>query len=150
MPERRDFGLLEAILLLALVVPVAAWVLPGYQTWQRDQYRAQARVALTALAADLEARHRQRHTYAGAAMDDGRPVNVGAPALAASTVPSNGGTVRYRLHIAAAGRRHFEIHAVPVGDQSEDPCGTLTLDSTGKRGIANADVEVSVETCWED
>lgn len=147
--HHRGFTLLEALILLAVVALVAGLLLPRYQAWQRAAHRAQAWQALTTLAADLEAKRRANGTYAGAALRDGQPADAGPPALRPATVPARGGA-RYRLRIVTANDYGYEIHAVPVGDQAGDPCGTLTLTAAGVRGLENAAPGVRIAECWED
>ena len=43
------------------------------------------------------------------------------------------------------GRSYVAI-AVPAGAQLDDPCGSLSLDQSGARGVSATNI--SVETCW--
>jgi type IV pilus assembly protein PilE len=50
--------------------------------------------------------------------------------------------LRYRLSLVGNGQG-FLLTATPVGTQSQDNCGALTLDQAGQRGS-----QADVSSCW--
>lgn len=149
--EIRDgqagFSLLEGLIVLALVGAIGMALWPQYAEWQRAQYREPARQALQELHRQLERHHHRTGSYAGAAGTDRDPRETGVPRLMPAAVPDNA-TPHYRLLIVTANRRGFEIHAAPVGPQTTDICGTLTLTATGQRGMVEAAPEARRDDCW--
>jgi len=57
-------------------------------------------------------------------------------------------TKRYRLSYNTADSQGltYIAMATPTGAQLADPCGSLSLDQSGDRGISASDI--SVEKCW--
>lgn len=148
----HGFSLIELLVALGVVAILATIVYPAYFSHLATARRSDAAGALTGLQAAMERYFTANMTYAGAASEDGSP----APALAyAATVPVGGGKATYTLHIEAPTdacpiATCFRIQAVPTGSQTGDKCGTLTLTSTGQRGISGARAGLSVRDCWRN
>jgi type IV pilus assembly protein PilE len=55
---------------------------------------------------------------------------------------------RYQIsyNTPASPGRSYIARATPTGAQLRDPCGSLTLDQSGTRGISASDI--SIEKCW--
>jgi type IV pilus assembly protein PilE len=65
------------------------------------------------------------------------------------TVPRQG-PKNYTIDFVAGTRSDssFNLEAVPTGSMEGDRCGSLRLDNTGVRGIANAKSGLSPSDCW--
>ena len=64
--------------------------------------------------------------------------NTGAPAIAGTTCPLDGGDATYNLTIQAATASTYTLNAAPVGDQANDGCGTLVITNTGAKSVSGA------------
>lgn len=150
-PRRIGLGdgpgmsLIELMIAVAIVGILAAIAYPSYVEHIRKSRRAEAQVALMSLAAALERHYTVKGSYEGAAADGG---NSGRPTITAATVPMDGGTPTYRLHIDAADQFTFTIRATPTGAQRDDRCGSLVLQQNLLRSIEGARPGVRSEDCW--
>lgn len=144
----RGFSLLAAAVIAGLMLAAAAATYPLLVAGRAENKREMGRLALYELAAGLEVWHRYNGSYAGAADSRQTPRATGPPWIMPATVPTGGGATYYRLRIVTANERGFEIHAVPVGAQADDPCGILTLTTTGARGVLSAAPGYGKRRCW--
>lgn len=136
---------MELIVTVAIVSILATIAYPSYQEHLRTTRRADAQGALLGLANAMERHFTVNNTYAGAAVG---PADTGSPANYSNQVPVGGGTATYNLLIWQADATSFTLRADPIGVQSLDKCGTLTLTSTGVRGMVGDTVGNNVSACW--
>lgn len=146
--QQSGVSLLETLVVMLLLGCAIVFLLPNLHQSRQAQYRKQAETALQNLDLALRNYKARTGTYVGAAGTPAEPKEQGAPRIYAAEVPGGGAETHYRLRINQANKQGFEIRAVPVGRQINDPCGTLTLTSGGVRGMLNAQEGVLRAHCW--
>ncbi len=123
--------LIELMVVLVIVAILSAVALPSYTRHVANAQRAGAKAILMETAQYMERYYTTQGSYAGAA-------------VTSAVAPKNasGAAVRYLIGFAATpDAAGFTVQAVPTGAQAGDPCGTLSLSSTGAQGAATSD-------CW--
>lgn len=125
------FTMLELVTALAVVAVLLALAVPGYQRYAQRAERAEAVRALLAAAACQERIRAQGGYYDTTRCLDGN-------AVAAYTMridpPDDGASLA------------FTVIAEPARPRADDPCGSLSLDQAGTRGISGgAD---GLAACW--
>lgn len=143
----RGFTLIELMVVVAILAIIAAVGYPAYVDQIRDARRADCRAALVSFAGAMERHFTENNSYQGAAAGGG---NTGAPDadVFSSTCPLDGNDAFYNLTIDSATTTQYELRAAPTGPQSDDECGTLTIDNTGSKGVENADGGLTAADCW--
>ena len=130
MSKNRGFTLIELMVVLAVIALLLAIAVPAYREQVRKSRRAEAVAALGQWQLGLERWRADRPSYANPDGLAGYPV---AP-------PAQW----YTFTIPAAGPTGFTIRAAPVGDQTEDKCGTFQLVMAG--GVITKTADES--GCW--
>lgn len=147
------FTLLEMLVTVAIVGILASLVWPSYRESIAKARRGDAQRVMIEAQQALERFYSNNNTYLNA---DGTP---GLPAGFQTTIPREvaaGSCPAYNLTVAATattytitGTRHSStVGGKACGSQRTDKCGNFTLDSTGRRNIANAKTGVVVTDCW--
>lgn len=109
------FTLIELIIVVAIVAIIAAVALPAYQDHVRASYRNKAQMGLETLAQLMERNYARQGQYL-------------------TTLPAADLPAQYAFSLtASSGTGSYTMVATPVGGQSKDSCGTLTLDFTGNK-----------------
>lgn len=142
---QRGVNLIELMIVVAIISLIAAFAYPSYTRYVQDARRADCAGAMVGLANAMEQHLSINGSYLGAAAGG---ANTGAPGAFDATCPVDGGTATYDLTITAATASTFALRAVPTGPQAADRCGTLTLTSTGVKGVQNAKAGYDWEACW--
>ena len=128
---RPGFTMLELVTALAIVAVLLALAVPGYQRYLQRAERAEALRALLAAAACQERVRAQGGYY-----DTSRCLDHGA--LAAYTIriepPDNDSALT------------FTLLAEPIKPRAGDPCGSLSLNQAGTRGISGD--AGALAACW--
>jgi len=135
--------LIELVIAIAIVGILAAVAYPSYTEYVQRTKRADANSALVQLSQAMERYYSVNYTYTAAAAggnDTGAPAN---DTFAHTQSPFEGAPA-YNLTITAASDTDFTVAATPIGNQATDPCGTLSLTSTGVRSDSGG---VGAE-CW--
>ncbi|MFT4255954.1 MAG: type IV pilin protein [Pseudoxanthomonas sp.] len=132
-PRRaRGFTLIELMIVVAVIAILSAIAYPSYQSYVRKSYRAQAKADLVEYAALAERYYTTNNTY----VDFTLPTTV--------SPRETGATVRYNLTPATfTSATSFTLTATPVGNQANDPCGTMTLTNAGVKTS-----EGTLSECW--
>lgn len=127
------FTLIELMIVVAIIGILAAIAYPSYQRHIENTRRSVAQAELMELAQWMERRYTASYDYR-----DG----TGAPTLPFEESPQDGSATFYKLSFqGSVARNSFTLQAVPEGAQTNDDCGTLTLDSSGTKGAAKGG-------CW--
>lgn len=143
--RQRGMTLIELMIVVVIVGILAAVAYPSYTENVRDSRRAECSGALSSLANAMERFYSVNGNYLGAAAAG---ADTGAPAVYTATCPADGGDATYNLTIAAATTSTYQLRATPVGAQADDECGSLSLTSTGVKGVIGADAGVTWQDCW--
>jgi type IV pilus assembly protein PilE len=130
-PICRGWSLIELLLALCIAGLLTQWALPSAAEWVQRTRRNEARLALLQTAHWLERYAAARGRYPDTLPDS------------AWSVPSQ--SYRLSYSVAAVGQR-YTLLAIPQGGQAADPCGMLSLDQAGARGVRLA--SWSAQTCW--
>ncbi len=130
--KQTGFTLIELLISVAIIGILAAIAFPLYQSQIEQTRRTTAKSDLMELTQWMERRYSNGFDYRDAGGD---------PALPFTQSPQNG-TAFYNISfVGSVTRDTFSLQAVPTGGQSNDDCGTLTIDEQGTRGAAQAG-------CW--
>lgn len=127
----QGFTLIELLVALACVVLLASWAMPSYQNLMLRHHRAQARASLLQAA----------HWMTRAASANG---SYPLPADVPSSVLQIEGQ-RYKMSLSST-PQSYTLSAIPLGAQTADACGTLTLNHLGVRGVQGA--SQTAAPCW--
>jgi type IV pilus assembly protein PilE len=129
-PIHAGFTLIELLFVMAVIAILSSFALPSYQHTQQKGQRTLAKLALAKTAHWLERTASISGNYPSAVPD--------------SVWQSS--ELRYRLQVQSQ-TQSFTLKAIPLGAQTKDACGSLTLGHTGERGVQNA--ALSAAQCWE-
>ena len=131
MLKQKGFTLIELMIVVAIIGILASIAYPSYQRYIEDTRRGQAQADLLELAQYMERRYAANFDYRE--QDEGGMAN---PDLPFTESPREGNPVAYELSFVdgSVGRNTFTLQAVPQGPQSNDDCGTLTLNEVGVKG----------------
>jgi type IV pilus assembly protein PilE len=147
--QAKAFTLLETMIVVALIAILTSLAYAGYRSAVQKSNRGDAQTALTGLASAMQRLYTEQtpSTYAGGAAGGG---DTGSPAIFPTQSPLDGAQKHYNLVINSANATSYELRAVPIAGsvQANDKCGTLTLTSTGQRGITDAQDGVAWQDCW--
>jgi len=133
MPSRklsRGFTLIELVVVIAIIAIISAIALPSYREHVRTARRTAAQGCLIEMAQSMERTYASRMTYAGA----------GIPNLACSAELNAFYNFSFSAGPAATS---FTLQAAPIGAQSGDRCGSMSLDHRGVKAPADP------ADCWK-
>jgi len=130
---RRQLGftLIEVLVAMACVAVLVTVAWPSYQGLLERSQRAQARTALLQAAHWLERAASANGNY---------PASTDIPA---SVLQVEG--QRYQIQVTSS-PQSYALSATPIGTQSADACGTLTLNHLGVRGVQGG--SQTAAQCW--
>ncbi len=126
----KGMTLIELVIVVAVMGILLAIAVPGYSGYMLRVHRSEAIRML------LQASMCQERIYAGRGLYD---TGLCRPSSEHQ---------RYRITYASPDTqdRNYLALAMPQGAQLDDPCGSLSLDQSGIRGIGADDI--SVVKCW--
>ena len=127
----KGFTLIEMLIALACVALLASLAWPSYQNLILRSQRAQARASLLQAAHWLERAASAKGSY---------PLTVDVPA---SVLQIDG--QRYKMTVTSSAQS-YTLSATPVGTQTADACGTLTVNHLGVRSVQGA--SQTAAQCW--
>ena len=135
----KGFTLIELMIVVVIVGILAAIAYPSYTEFVRRSNRAEAKTALLENAQFLERNFTMSNRY----NQDGAG---NTPVLPNTNVPRDG-TAKYTI-VPTLNAASFLLEAEPVsgGPAAGDPCGTLTLNHLGVRGVDGGTLDAA--TCW--
>ncbi len=121
---------------VAIATIVGLIAVPTYLDQVRKGKRSEGQGALVDLANRMEKFYYDNRTYATA--------TLGAVLPGGSTSEPNG---YYQLKLATLNDNNYVLHAEPTGNFKDPDCRTLTLSSTGSKGVTGGGA-LSKEECW--
>lgn len=141
--------MIEVMIVVAIVAILAAIALPSYQESVRKSKRAEARAGLLETSQWMQRFYSQNDRFDQA--NDATGTAVALPA-ALTTVPKGaaGGSVYYTIQFQSGtlNARAFTLEAVPSGSMAGDRCGTLRLNSVGRRTVEGEAAGITAAECW--
>lgn len=143
MKKQQGFTLIELMIAVAIAGTLASIAYPSYAKYIQKAKRAQAQAALMSMASAMEQwRVENNNNYLGA-----KDATTEKILIFANSVPTDGGTKTYTLSIPALNQTSYTLMATPEGAQLNDECGSLTLNSAGKKAAVKDNV--AIMDCWE-
>lgn len=137
----RGFTLIELMIAVAIVGILAAIAYPSYQEHVLKSWRANGASCLLELANRMERRYTGSSSYAAPASPD--------PLLDSGCAAEGDMPNRYDFaYEGTPDASTFEIRAAPQGAQTSDKCGTLTINSWGRKNVVGAASGYDAATCW--
>jgi type IV pilus assembly protein PilE len=141
--KQQGFTLIELMIAVAIAGTLASIAYPSYAKYIQKAKRAQAQAALMSMASAMEQwRIENNNNYLGA-----KDATTEKILIFANSVPTDGGTKTYTLSIPALNQTSYTLMATPEGAQLNDECGSLTLNSAGKKAAVKDNV--AIMDCWE-
>jgi len=145
MSARRaagGFTLIELMIVVSIVAILAAVAYPSYRDSVARGRRADAKGVLLENAQLIE----RQYTISNAYDRKGDGSALSDPPIARS--PRDGANVFYDIGFTGThDASQYTLRAVPRGGMATDPCGTLTIDHAGVKGVTGGTLGVS--ECWE-
>ena len=131
-PHRlKGFTLIELLIALACVALLASLAWPSYQSLILRSQRAQARAALLQAALWMERAASANGSY---------PLTANVPTNVLQVEGQ-----RYQMSVTST-TQTYTLSATPLGDQTADTCGTLTVNHLGVRAVQRA--SQTAAQCW--
>jgi prepilin-type N-terminal cleavage/methylation domain len=135
MKNQKAFTLIEVMIVVVIVAILAAIAVPSYQDSIRKTRRADAKEALTRIAALQERYFFTNNGY-------GTFENLGLSSTSGYNVqiPSQEGF--YNIRLVDCGTTCFQLQATPTGAQAQDTdCALFSLNHVGQKTATS-------EKCW--
>ena len=122
-PSRHlGFTLIELSIVVVIVAILAAVAIPSYQRYVKESRRQEAQQGLLTLSLLMERSFARAGSYPNTLPSTDLPTAYYSFSLDASSSVST-----------------FKIQAAPIGSQSDDSCGSMTLNQAGQKTPAS---------CW--
>lgn len=143
-PRVKGFTLIELLITLAVISIITAITLPAYTNSVQKSRRIMAKSALQELATRQEKFYAANNRYANSPTELGYAVSNGDKV----DISNENNRVFYQMSMNITNATElapasFSAKAEPKDAQSDDACGTFTLNSDGERGTTTSKVG-----CW--
>lgn len=130
------------MIVVAIISILTAIALPNYRQYVQRSERTGAIIALMKASNWLEQQFTINNSYMNGSANLALPIEL-------SRSPESG-EQKYQLTIFRASDTDYVLHASPTDPDSDDECGSFTLDQSGKRNLVNkypGNGDLIVE-CW--
>ncbi|MBB5209371.1 type IV pilin protein [Chiayiivirga flava] len=124
------FTLIELVIVVAIVAILTAIAVPAYNDQVRKSRRADGKAVALQMVQGLERWHTVNNTYAGYAET--------------MSSPSGDPDPHYEITASDLTVTTYTVTAEPQNGQTEDKCGTMTVDQTGAKTPTGGDLD----DCW--
>jgi type IV pilus assembly protein PilE len=165
----RGFSIVELLVTLVILGILTAIAVPMYSSYLVRGQRAAAKTVLLQTAQAMERFYTACGNYDNGASSGNGPCGTANYPLGASYVagtcnavaPPSPAATTYCVQGAASNANTYQLTATPCGDSGAncgpagnasftDPqCDVLTIDNTGKRGVAGTTPQAMAGTCWQ-
>lgn len=136
MPVQRGFTLIEVMVVVVVVAILASVAIPSYTQYVQRGYRAQAMATLLKHANWMQQQYTVNSSY----------LQPNGTLMTLPAVADGGTKYVYSIDKDKTTSAFFVLTAAP---QTNDKCGTFTLDSTGKRDATGGKAPTaSAADCW--
>lgn len=140
--KQTGFTLLELMITVTIVGILASIALPSYLAHVQSTRREEAKKALLEAAQKMESYYAMNMTY------DGAKSSGGVITLFPTQIPSTTNT-NYVLDVTSSTIDYTLIaRRSTTGAQKNDPCGDLTLNRAGSKGVSGASPSYGIAQCW--
>lgn len=116
---KQGFSLLEILIALAIVAILATLIYPSYTHYLLKVRRKHAEIMLLNIAARIEVYNSTNNKH---------------NSITLSKLKINPKEeTHYRFSIQSSNLHQYQVSATPIGSQTKDHCGKLTVNETGQR-----------------
>lgn len=134
--QHKGFTLIELLITVVIAGILAAIAYPMYTNYVRQAHRTAAKSALLGISTREQRYYSTNNVYATSLTQLGY-------AATGIDVPTTG-TPYYHVSFLAVSTTAFTVQAVPIGPQTQDPCGTFRLNSLGQKTSTG-----TATGCWQ-
>ena len=137
--KHSGFTLIELMIVVAIAAILTAVAIPSYRQYVMQSHRSVAKSTLLEMASREDSFYTLNNSYPASATSLGY-------STATVTVPDATSSY-YQVSVVTGNASTYSLQAVPVGSQSNDSCGTYTLNNLGQQG--NSGNTTSSADCWK-
>lgn len=147
------FTLIELMIAVAIVGILVRLAYPVYTQSVLRSHRTDAKSALL----DLASREERYFSTANAYTDQAPTLGYASTATVTPAAPMqilSGSTAYYQMSVvfsapsASNANWTFTATAAPIGNQTNDSCGSYTISNTGAQGISGGTGSATAASCW--
>ncbi len=136
MYRQKGFNLIELMIAVVIIGIIASIAYPSYQEYILKSWRTAGGSCLLEMAQRMERQYTTAFSYVLA----DQSVILGIPCSTDNDIDS-----RYTFSFTAnPTATAFALQAAPKGAQSDDECGTISINQAGAKGVGGR----TVDACW--